>query len=270
MSGAARSSSAPQAWMKDDLAGKRLLDGITLDFGPTDLLGRFFLKADAALRERGIEITFGTLDELVAVNKKNSASWRPLISIFDPALGGIDSSNSFVMFGRNRAGDIVATQAARLYRWTNTNFAEEARSLRLFYPDPDRQKLSNEELEVTARMASEITGRVSLSGAVWVAPAYRGRFLTGIMPRICRAFAFTHWYTDMTAATMDERLVTQKLAERCGYRDIDHFVHFRNTRLGDMTGAVLRLRTAQMLDDLADFGKLLETQVDRRIENRAG
>ena len=47
------------------LAGRSLLDGITLDYGPADLLGRFFLKADAALRARGILLSFATLDELV-------------------------------------------------------------------------------------------------------------------------------------------------------------------------------------------------------------
>ena len=162
--------------------GRWLLDGITLDYGPIDLLGRFFLQADTALRARGITLNFGTLDDLVAVNRRNPDTWRPLISIFDPAFGAIHNDNSFVLLGRDRAGQVVATQAARLYAWGNTNFAKEATSLRLFYPDPSAQCLPNEKVVVTAKSAERVQGSVVFSGGVWFDPSHRGQFLTGILP----------------------------------------------------------------------------------------
>ena len=261
---------APKSSGIDALAGRSLLDGITLDYGPTDLLGRFFLKADAALRARGISVSFATLDELVAVNKRNAATWRPLISIFDPAFGGIKQDNSFVLLGRDRAGDVVATQAARLFSWTGTNFAEEAQSLRLFYSAPDRQSLPNEQVVVTAATAQNVQGRVVFSGGVWFDPRYRARFLTGILPRISRACAFSRWYTDLTTTMMAETLIHKGVAARVGYTEIDWDVTLLNTRFGNQRFGLLTMQTAEMLDDLARFIEEIDAQVDRRIENRAG
>ena len=53
-----------------------------VDHGPADLLGRFFLKADTAARERGITLSFGTFEDLVDVNAANT---RHLASA-DPAV----------------------------------------------------------------------------------------------------------------------------------------------------------------------------------------
>ena len=267
---AAQAMVAPPISIADPLAGRRLLDGITLDFGPADLLGRFFLKADAALRERGIEITFGTVDELVAVNKRNADSWRPLISVFDPAFGGIDASNSFVMLGKNRAGEVVATQAARLYSWTDTNFAEEARSLRLFYRDPDKQRLPDERVVVTAPSASEVLGRVVYSGGVWYRPDYRGGFLSTIMPRISRANAFSRWFSDLTITIMEQVLVDKGLAQRCGYTEVERGVQLINARPGSAACALLTMNRDKMLQDLTSFLQQIEPQIDHRIQDRAG
>lgn len=252
------------------LAGKSLLDGLRIDYGPVDLLGRFFLKADAALRERGIAFSFGALDELIEVNRRNSNTWKPLVTVFDPTFGGIKEDNSFVMLGRDRTGEVVATQAARFYNWANSDFATETSSLRLFYPDPSRQKLPAEAMEVTAKSARKVRGRVAFSGGVWIRPDYRGRFLTAIMPRISRANAFTRWYTDVTVTMMSQALVDKGLAARCGYTDVDNGVTFRNTRLGTLSCALLQMETNEMLDDLGRFSEHIDAQVDRRIENRAG
>ena len=263
-------STASKSFGTGALAGRSLLDGITLEYGPTELLGRFFLKADAALRARGISLSFATLDELVAVNKRNADTWRPLISIFDPAFGGIKLENSFVLLGRDRGGDVVATQAARLFSWTDTNFATEAQSLRLFYSAPDRQSLPNEQVVVTAATAHNVQGRVVFSGGVWFDPRYRARFLTGILPRISRACAFARWYTDMTTTMMAEALIHKGVAARVGYSEIDWDVTLLNTRFGNQRFGLLTMQTAEMLDDLGRFIEEIDAQVDRRIENRAG
>jgi hypothetical protein len=254
----------------DNLAGKSLLDGLRIDFGPVDLLGRFFLKADAALRERGIMLSFSSLDDLIAVNRRNSDTWRPLVTVFDPTFGGINDENTFALLGRDRVGNVVATQAARLYSWTSTNFAAEAQSLGIFYPDAERQRLPDERIEVTAKSADKLRGRVAYSGGVWFRPDYRGKFLTGILPRISRAYAFTRWYTDVTTTLMAEQLVNKGVAERCGYTDIDWDVTLRNTRLGTFRCALLQMKSDQMLDDLFSFSEEFSAQIDRRVEYRAG
>lgn len=249
--------------------GRSLLDGITIDFGPAEMLGRFFLLADAAARQRGVTLSFGTLGDLVAINRRNSDTWRPLLPIFDPAYGAIDDGNSFALIGRNRAGDVVATQAARLFPWTDTDFAQEAANLRLFYADPERQKLPAERIGVTAPSAKRVTGRVTYSGGVWFRPDYRGRLLTAILPRISRAIAFTRWYTDVTTTIMAETIVNSGVASRCGYTEIGWDVTLQQTRTGTVRCALLTMGTAQMLEDLGGFIEQIGSEIDRRIENRA-
>ncbi len=251
------------------LAGRSLLDGITLDYGPVDVLGRFFLVADTAARERGVNLSFGTVQDLVRINKLNSDTWRPLLPIFDPVHGGLNDENVFAIIGRNAAGDVVATQAARLYNWSNTNFAAEAGSLRLFYPDPKLQKLGTERIDVTTPAAELITGRVCFSGGVWFHPNYRGRLLTAILPRISRAYAFTRWFTDVTVTIMAEKLAECGVAARCGYTEINWDLTLRETRTGTVRCALLTMQTEQMLEDLRTFIEELSPQVDRRVDDRA-
>lgn len=261
---------APAQPRASDLAGKSLLQGLTLEYGPIDLLGRFFLKADAAARARGIELSFGTFAELIEINRRNSDTWRPLVTVFDPAFGALNASNTFALLGRDRTGAVVATQAARLYDWTRTNFAQEAASLRLFYPDPAASRLPQERIDVTTPVAREVFGRVAYSGGVWFRPDYRGRFLTGILPRISRAFAFTRWYTDVTMTLMAEQLVNKGVAARCGYTDVTWDVTLRNTRLGTFRCALLVSRTDEMLEDLSRFLHEIDAQVDGGVEYGRG
>jgi hypothetical protein len=53
------------------------LKGVTVDHGPIDLLGRFFLKAEQAARRRGVFLSFDTFDKLLETNEHSRASWRP-------------------------------------------------------------------------------------------------------------------------------------------------------------------------------------------------
>ncbi|NJO34112.1 MAG: hypothetical protein HC869_14185 [Rhodospirillales bacterium] len=116
--------------------GKSFLSHVTIDYGPADLLGRLFLLWDADLRRRGITLTFGPVDMLLAVNRHNPDSWRPLVPVFDAEIGGFTEENGFALFGFNADGDVIAAQAARLYTLTKSTFQEESESLRLFYADP--------------------------------------------------------------------------------------------------------------------------------------
>ncbi len=258
----------PPTAAEPSLHGKPLLEGVTLDFGPIDLLGRFFLAADTAARARGVYLTFGGIGDLLEVNRCNPDTWRPLLPIFDPTYGGLNNDNSFSLLGRNAEGDVIATQAARLYAWTHSNIAEEAANLRLFYPDPARHKLPTERIDVTAPSAASVTGRVAYSGGVWFRPDFRGRFLTAILPRISRAYAFTRWYTDVTTTFMAEKLVENGVAARCGYTEIGWDVALRETRTGSVRAALLTMRTAEMLNDLSAFLQQIGPQIDGMIDDR--
>ena len=108
-----------------------LFDTIRVLHGPVDVIRRFLRLGEQETRRRGISLSFATFAELLAVNEQNKDSWRPLVGVFDPRLHMLEPSSSYCILGRNELGEVVSTQAARLYAWRQTNFHDEATSLRL-------------------------------------------------------------------------------------------------------------------------------------------
>jgi hypothetical protein len=245
-----------------------LITDITVEHGPPDLLGRFFLKADTAARQCGVTLSFGTFEELQEINDRNRATWKPLVPLFSPRYNGLDPGSAFCILGRNRAGEVVATQAARFYSWPKTNFYEEARSLRLFYDDPASRALPDEVCEVTASATKRVTGRVVFSGGGWYRPDFRKRWMSAILPRISRAYAYTRWKSDFTTTVMDKGVVNGGFPKRCGYSNIEWVLDWRNTPLGDMYLAFLWMESDEMLSDLANFLETFDAQVDAVVDNR--
>lgn len=229
----------------------RLPESLRVDHGPVDLLGRFFLWADTAARERGVSLSFASFAELEKANEANRASWRPLVPIFHHILSGIDARTGFVLLGRNRAGDVVAAQAARLYDWPDTSLREEANSLRMFYADPAAAVARGDRCAITAPSAPMISGRVVFSGAGWYRPDFRGKGLATILPRISRAYAFTRWNSDFTISMIGDAVIAGGMAERTGYTNVEGGqVDLTLTPLGSMTCALVWMKRDELLRDL--------------------
>ena len=91
------------------------LDAARVLHGPAHIIGRVFLKAEQALRERGITLSFATFEDLAEVNRLNRETWSPLVPLFDPDWGDLNERNSFCLLGRDSRGDVVASQGGRLY-----------------------------------------------------------------------------------------------------------------------------------------------------------
>lgn len=248
----------------------RLPDQITVDHGPVALLGRFFLKADAAARSRGVQLSLVPLAVLPETNRQNSDTWLPLLPLFDPSIGGVTEATGIALIGRNDRGEIVATQGARLYDWTNSDLFEEATSLRMFYADPDASCLPGERCEITAPSARRIRGRVVFSGAGWYRPDHRGHLLSGILPRISRALAYTRWRSDYTISMIADAVIAGGMARRAGYTQVEEKgVRMINSPVTkDATGALVWMPPDQMLDDLARFLSTFDAQVDAGLEQR--
>lgn len=267
----AEKPSTPRASQPDLLpaAPGGLLSGLSIEHGPRDLLGRFFLQADTAARERGVHLSFGTFDELVEANASNTSSWHPLIPLFNPKNGGFSDDNAFCILGHNAQGEIVATQAARLYDWRDTSFHEEARSLRLFYEDPARLKQPTERCEITAESTKFVSGNVCFSGGGWYRRDFRKRELSTILPRISRALAFTRWNSDYTISIMAEKVIAGGMAERCGYTNIDWDLNLYDSPVGTVRCAFVWMERAQLLSDLRAFSTSLgSAQVDAGVDER--
>jgi hypothetical protein len=228
-----------------------LLDTVTIDHGPGGLLRRFFAWADLAARDRGVSVSFAPLDELVGVNRANAATWRPLFPVFNPELSGLTHESGFALLGRNINGEVVAAQAARFYDWSTTSLYDEATSLRMFYRDTEAARDRGDVCEFAAPAAHSISGRVVFSGGGWYRPDYRGIGLGRIIPRISRAYAFTHWATDFTMSMMAHAVVAGGFAERAGYTNVDADAFcFQLLPIGAVRGALMWMGPAQLLADL--------------------
>ena len=230
----------------------RLPTQLKIKHGPVGLLGRFFLWADSAVRDRGVTLSFGSLQDLIEANKANADSWRPLVPVFDEALGGATPQTAFVLIGRDKHGEVVATQAARLYDWPETSLKDEATSLRMFYADPDAALAREDRCEITAPIAEKITGRVVFSGGIWYRRDFRGKDLGTILPRISRAYAFTRWHSDFTLGMMGDAVIAGGLAARAGYTKVEPgCIKLVASPLGEMRCGLIWMQSDELLADLA-------------------
>lgn len=249
-----------------------LLSEITVEHGPIDLLGRLFLKADTSARKRGVTLSFAPMQDLMDVNRANPETWRPLLPLFDPECGGITDDNAFCILGHNAQGEVVATQAARLYDWADTSFHEEAQSLRLFYAEPGRHKAEDERVDVTAPAARTLTGSVIFAGGIWYRPDYRGIGLPYILPWLSRTYAYTRWKHDFSCSIMAEEVYKRGMAQRSGYSKADWEVWLRRTPVdpdGDIRCALVYMDERELLDGAADFLSRFDAQVDGRVDQRS-
>jgi hypothetical protein len=246
-----------------------LLDAIQVIHGPAALMGRLFLQADRAARDCGITLSFGAPDELAAINRANRATWRPIVPIFCTETG-FGAANGFALLGRNAAGEIVATQGARVYDWAGTSFREEAESLRMFYgaePPP-----AAESCRVRAPSSSSITGTVAFSGAGWYRPDFRGKGLAAILPRVSRALAYTRCATDFTISIMADAVAAGGMAVRAGYTHIEGSVELINSPVGPFRGVLIWMPKDELLRDVRHFlggAAKIPAEVDAVAQNRS-
>jgi hypothetical protein len=245
-----------------------LLDELTTTYGPTGLLGKFFLHADTAARARGVTLSFASLDELIAVNEANRDSWLPLFPTYDIRHNTIPADEAFCILGCDSKGKVVAAHAGRLFNLTCGSFHDLAQSLRLMYEDPDRSRRPGESCEVTAETARSIRGRVVFSGAAWYHPDYRGRQLSTIVPILSRAYAFTHWHMDYLVAMMSEGVVSGGMTQRTGYTNIDWDIRVTNSALGDVRFAFMWMQPPQLLGDVAKFVARFEPEARHVLAER--
>jgi hypothetical protein len=240
---------------------------LTITHGPSDLLVDFFETAVRAANARGVRLMQGTFQQLQAINRVNQETWFPLFPTYDPDIGGADEDNGICLFGHNGDGDVVATQAVRIFDCRNSTFADEAATLRMFYADPQRQRQPDETCSATTP-ACNISGRIALCGAVWYRPDFRGRGLSAILPRLARAYAFVRWRSNVTAALMDEAVVRGGITNNNGYTHTARSLIWRNSPRGDRRFVFAWMVTAEMLDDMAGFLSGFAADLDAGIQKR--
>ena len=250
----------------------KLITDITVEHGPVDLLGRFFLKADTAARQRGVTLSFGTYEELIEANNKNRDSWKKLSTLYDCRVCpvGLAPERAFCILGRDARGEVVATHAARLFDLDKETLYDLATSLRMIYDDPERMKRPTERCEVTAAIAKTMRGKLLMNGAVWYHPAYRKRQLSKIIPRVSRTYAYTRWKIDHSMGLVMEGPTKGGVIDSLGYPYREWDLKFIYSSLGDgaFSCCLAWMHADQLLDDLESWLAGFDAEVDRGVDER--
>jgi hypothetical protein len=228
----------------------RLPDALTIKHGPARLLAPFVLEGDKAARQIGIRLRLRhDFHELVYVNRQqvNHGTWFRLVDHLNPEYSDLTPENSYWISGENEQGEIVLTQAGRVYDWPDTNLESESRSM--FYAGRDEGR----GCIVTAQDAKLITGVVFIGGARWTRPDYRAVPPSRLLSRLGRAYAFARWPIDWAFAFMAPVLVQKGVAAAYGYPHSSHSIFFPESPWGDLEVVLTSASATEAYDDLANF-----------------
>jgi hypothetical protein len=230
---------------------QRLPDALTIKHGPARLLARFVLEGDKVARQRGIELRLRhDFDELLYHSKSDIATKTQfrLMNMFNPEFTSeLSPDNSYWICGTDRYGDIVLTQAGRVYYWPDSTLEDEARLM--FYGG----KELGQHCVVTAPDAKKITGVTFYGGQGWVRPDFRGRHVSRLFPRLGRAYAFARWPIDWSFSFVAPILVEKGVAEGYGYRHLSPSIVYPDTQWGRIDAVLVSLAAGEAYDDFADF-----------------
>jgi hypothetical protein len=225
----------------------RLPDALTIRHGPAPLLAAFILAADRAARAAGIHLRLrNDFDTLTMLNQEQVArgAWYPLIDMFNPERSDVSPTNAFWVSGENEHGEIVCTNAARVFSWSDTNLEEQA--VAMMYGHDEGQPCV-----ITAEAAKTISGVVQTHGATWVRPDYRSRGLSHLLPRVCRAYGPSRWPIDYVIALITMKHYDAGIAFSYGARHFSPSVFYPGHHLPEM---VLAYSTRdEVYDDLESY-----------------
>jgi GNAT superfamily N-acetyltransferase len=226
----------------------RLPDSLTIKHGPARLLSKFVLEGDRVARRMGLQLRLRhDFDELLYFNRQRAAlgDWYRLPNMFHPEYSDLASENSYWICGEDEYGEIVVTQAGRVYYWPDTTLEQEARLM--FYAGQEQ----GQSCIVTAPDAKKISGVVFYGGSVWVRPDFRGRQLSQLVPRLGRAYALARWPVDWGISLVAPVLVEKKVAEGYGYKHVSYSVSYPGSPWGDIEFALVSLSAMEAYDDFA-------------------
>jgi len=239
----------------------RLPDALTIKHGPARLLAHFVLEGDKAARRKGIRLRLRyDFPELLYFNKQQIAhgNWYRLPDNFNPEYSDLLPENSYWISGENENGEIVLTQAGRIYYWPESNLEQEARMM--FYAGKD----TGQRCVITAAAAKSITGVVFCAGSHWIRPDLRGQRFSHLLARLGRAYAVSRWPVDWGVALVSPALVEKGVAAGYGYKHGSRSIFFPASPWGDIEFVVSYLTAPEAYADFADFldAKLTTSEVE--------
>jgi hypothetical protein len=231
--------------------GSGLLDALTLEHGPREVIVPLMLRANMVMRAIGIRVRIRhDFEALVALNEREIArgqkgNWFPVVNMLKAEYGA-SVENAYWLSGETRDGEIVFTLGGRLYHWPASTLYDEARLM--FYGGREL----GQECRVTAEVTKTITGVVNCGAGMWIRPDYRKLRLTQLISRIGRAYVASRWPVDgsfiLCQPDVDPRVIAAY-----GYPPADHSIFFPGSPWGELQLAVAKMTRQQSYDDLAAF-----------------
>jgi hypothetical protein len=260
--------SVPMPAGHDPSSAVPLLDAVTIEHGPAEVLDRFFRLAERSIRLHGLRLACcRDFAILRAINQANRDSWYPLVPAYD-LRGGAGPDNAY-FFVAHDGHEIVATQVGRVYDMAD-GLTEHCRSLRLMYDDPAKA-LPGEACALVgdaARVGDGIRGRVVFSGGTWCKPGKaRGRGLASLLARLSRSFALARFGTDWTVSTVRKSHILGGLVRAYGYTRLAfEFKWTSAASPGAAPGpdnpiAIVHMPREELVADLDAYAAMLDRQL---------
>ncbi len=226
--------------------------------GPRNLIARFVERAERMSAAIGVKLSFEEDFRLLAEAHRETRKTGAILSSNFDANAGYDGHKGWWICGRNEAGEIVTTIAARIYDWPTTTMAEEVESLRFLYADVEAWKQPGDRCEVTAAMAHKITGKVFYGGGAWVRPDLRGKGMSSFLPRLSKIYGLARWDFDWATCVVEPILARKGVFKRYGFTNLEFGIHFSSSRFGDHDTALCWLSRDEFIDDLAEVERAPE------------
>lgn len=142
----------------------------------------------------------------------------PLTPNFDPDVIDIGPANGFWMKGIDVTGDVIFTQAARMYDCNTKTLAILHEKLEAFYASPEQSAEQGETCVCEAPATHSITGNVCYHGEIWLDPRFRKRGLTESLPRLMLALILMRWAPDYVFGMAQPGICKKGVGARYGYR----------------------------------------------------
>ncbi len=142
----------------------------------------------------------------------------PLTPNFDPDVNDIGPANGFWMKGIDVKGEVVFTQAARMYDCRLKTLAILHQKLNAFYASPEQSAEEGESCVCEAPATHSMTGQISYHGEIWLKPYFRKRGLTESLPRLMLALILMRWAPDYVFGMAQPGICQKGVSAGYGYR----------------------------------------------------
>ena len=207
---------------------RSFIDDITIQHEPRAVLGRYFLRAEHEMQQRGLTVSFISAAELCKVNAHNQSSWGKLIPVLDARVNRIDPADIVCLGAFDASGALVACVAARRVM-VETSVTVAMESLQFFYGLGAAAKSETDTFTLTAPSAAFLCGTMVYLGGLWVHPKQRYEALSVEMTRLVRYAALAAWQPDYEITIVTRAFLRPDIAAGYAFKAIEPgFVYTMN------------------------------------------